>query len=241
MKDSELNVLTDESIVKMAQEGSSTAYEYLINKYKGLARSKATTYYIVGADRDDVIQEGMIGIFKAIRDYDQDGDASFRTFAELCVNRQIISAIKGANRQKHQILNESVSLNAGGELAGEDDGELRPLAERAGGPGVRIWDPESLTLIKEVADYLKANGNVIFSPLENRVWEEMLRGRSYREIAFRLLQIHEDGGQRHTEDQEEGGIISGRGMRPCRLVGSFFVYLVGDRCRLVWYDQYDQR
>ncbi len=185
MKDSELNVLTDESIAKMAQEGSSTAYEYLINKYKGLARSKATTYYIVGADRDDVIQEGMIGIFKAIRDYDQDGDASFRTFAELCVNRQIISAIKGANRQKHQILNESVSLNAGGELAGEDDGEPRPLAERLADLSPDM-DPESLTLIKEVADYLKANGNVIFSPLENRVWEEMLRGRSYREIAFRL-------------------------------------------------------
>lgn len=189
MKDSELNVLTDESIVKMAQEGSSTAYEYLIDKYKGLARSKATTYYIVGADRDDVIQEGMIGIFKAIRDYDPEGEASFRTFAELCVNRQIISAIKGANRQKHQILNESVSLNADGELDGADPdgpgGGQRPLAERVADLSPDM-DPESLTLIKEVADYLKANGSVIFSPLENRVWEEMLRGRSYREIAFRL-------------------------------------------------------
>lgn len=190
MKDSDLNVLTDESIVQMAQEGSSTAYEFLIDKYKGLARNKATTYYIVGADRDDVIQEGMIGIFKAIRDYDPEGEASFRTFAELCVNRQIISAIKGANRQKHQILNESVSLNAGSELLegdtdGGSGGGQRPLAERLADLSPDM-DPESLMLIKEVTDYLKANGSDIFSPLEHRVWEEMLRGRSYREIAFRL-------------------------------------------------------
>lgn len=182
-------MLTDESIVQMAQEGSSTAYEYLINKYKGLARSKATTYYIVGADRDDVIQEGMIGIFKAIRDYDPGGEASFRTFAELCVNRQIISAIKGANRQKHQILNESVSLSAGEAGDGDADGGgssgQRPLAERLADLSPDM-DPESLMLIKEVAGFLKANGRDIFSPLENRVWEEMLRGRSYREIAFRL-------------------------------------------------------
>ncbi len=189
MSDRDLNVLTDESIVKMAQEGSSTAYEYLIDKYKGLARSKATTYYIVGADRDDVIQEGMIGIFKAIRDYDPESEASFRTFAELCVNRQIISAIKGASRQKHQILNESVSLNAGGErFDGDPDGGSeggRPLAERLADLNPDM-DPESLMLIKEVTVYLKANGSDIFSPLENRVWEEMLRGRSYREIAFTL-------------------------------------------------------
>lgn len=190
MKDSDLNVLTDEAIVQMAQEGSSTAYEYLIDKYKGLARSKATTYYIIGADRDDVIQEGMIGIFKAIRDYDPEEDASFRTFAELCVNRQIISAIRGANRQKHQILNESVSLNAGSEMGDEDmngsrGSGQRPLAERLADLSPDM-DPESLMLIKEVTDYLKANGRDIFSPLENRVWEEMLRGLSYREIAFRL-------------------------------------------------------
>lgn len=181
-------MLTDESIVQMAQEGSSTAYEYLIDKYKGLARSKATTYYIVGADRDDVIQEGMIGIFKAIRDYDPDGEASFRTFAELCVNRQIISAIKGANRQKHQILNESVSLSAGegdSDPDGSGSGGQRPLAERLADLSPDM-DPESLMLIKEVTSYLKANGSDLFSPLENRVWEEMLRGRSYREIAFRL-------------------------------------------------------
>ena len=99
----DLNILTDESIVKMAQEGSSTAYEYLINKYKELAKKKSKSYFIAGGDMEDVVQEGMIGIFKAIRDYDETQEASFRTFAELCVNRQIITAIKAANRQKHQI------------------------------------------------------------------------------------------------------------------------------------------
>ena len=111
----DLNILTDESIVKMAQEGSSTAYEYLINKYKELAKKKSKSYFIAGGDMEDVVQEGMIGIFKAIRDYDETQEASFRTFAELCVNRQIITAIKAANRQKHQILNEYVSLNAQSE------------------------------------------------------------------------------------------------------------------------------
>ncbi|MGN0659762.1 MAG: RNA polymerase sporulation sigma factor SigH [Emergencia sp.] len=181
MTDKDLNVLTDESIVRMAQEGSSTAYEFLISKYKELAKNKAKTYFIVGADREDVIQEGMIGIFKAIRDFDESAEASFRTFAELCVNRQIISAIKKANRQKHQILNESVSLSAGEE----EDGENASLSESLADARPDM-DPESMMLIKEVADYLTANGDELFSPLEAMVWNEMRKGRSYREIAFSL-------------------------------------------------------
>ena len=105
------NILTDEELVRMAREGSVTAEEFLINKYKELARVKSSVYFIVGGDRDDVIQEGMIGIFKAIRDFDEEKNTSFRTFAEVCVNRQIISAIRKANLRKHQILNESVSLS----------------------------------------------------------------------------------------------------------------------------------
>lgn len=180
MQDRDLNVLTDESIVKMAQEGSSTAYEYLIVKYKDLAKRKAKTYFIAGGDNEDVIQEGMIGIFKAVRDFDQERDTSFRTFAELCITRQIITAIKSAKRQKHQILNESVSLNADGE-----EGESTALAERLASSGSDA-DPESLMLMKEVVDFLKANGGDIFSPLENRIWTEMLKGKNYREIAFSL-------------------------------------------------------
>lgn len=182
MKNSDLNVLTDESIVKMAQEGSSTAYEYLIDKYKELAKIKSKTYFIAGGDNEDVIQEGMIGIFKAVRDYDEEKNASFRTFAELCINRQIVNAIKGANRQKHQILNESVSLNAGEELENED---VQPLAERLASANPDD-DPEAMMLMKEVVDYLKANDRDIFSPLESKVWGEMLKGKTYREIALVL-------------------------------------------------------
>ena len=161
MVDRDLNVLTDESIVKMAQEGSSTAYEYLIDKYKGLARSKAATYFIVGADKDDVIQEGMIGIFKAVRDFDQEGEASFRTFVEL---------------------NKSVSLSARPE---NENDETPALAERLAANSADT-DPEVMMLMREVIEFLKANEQNLFSPLENQVWEQMLKGRGYREIAFRL-------------------------------------------------------
>lgn len=182
MKNSDLNVLTDESIVKMAQEGSSTAYEYLIDKYKELAKIKSKSYFIAGADNEDVIQEGMIGIFKAIRDFDEEKDASFRTFAELCINRQILNAIKGANRQKHQILNESVSLSAGEDEGGD---EHASLVERLASANPDT-DPESMTLMREVVEYLKENDQNIFSPLESQVWNEMLKGKNYREIAFSL-------------------------------------------------------
>lgn len=182
MKNSDLNVLTDESIVKMAQEGSSTAYEYLINKYKELAKIKSKSYFIAGADNEDVVQEGMIGIFKAVRDFDEEKDASFRTFAELCVTRQILNAIKGANRQKHQILNESVSLSVGEEEGGEDNPSLADRLASANPDA----DPESMMLMREVVAYLKANDKDIFSPLESQVWNEMLKGRNYREIALTL-------------------------------------------------------
>lgn len=182
MRNRDLNVLTDESIVKMAQEGSGTAYEYLINKYKELAKIKSKTYYIAGGDNEDVIQEGMIGIFKAIRDFDEEKDASFRTFAELCVTRQITNAIKGANRQKHQILNESVPLHMGD---GDHDDGHGAYAEHFASNSPDT-DPESMMLMKEVVDYLKENDQDIFSPLESRVWNEMLKGRTCREIAMEM-------------------------------------------------------
>ncbi|MBR3784876.1 MAG: RNA polymerase sporulation sigma factor SigH [Firmicutes bacterium] len=182
MRNKDLNVLTDESIVKMAQEGSGTAYEYLIDKYKELAKIKSKTYYIAGGDNEDVIQEGMIGIFKAIRDFDEEKDASFRTFAELCITRQITNAIKGANRQKHQILNESVPLHMG---SGAEEGAEGAFAEHFASSSPDT-DPESMMLMKEVVDYLKENDRDIFSPLESKVWKEMLKGKNYREIALEL-------------------------------------------------------
>ena len=105
-----LHILTDEQLVKMAQEGSETAEEILIEKYKSLVKNKAKTYYIAGADNEDVVQEGMIGIFKAIRSYDANKEAAFKTYADICINNQILSAIKKANRRKHQPLNESIPL-----------------------------------------------------------------------------------------------------------------------------------
>lgn len=175
-----MNILTDEDIVKMAQEGSNTAYEYLITKYKELARNKAKSYFIMGGDNEDVIQEGMIGIFKAVRDFDGKKDASFKTFATLCVNRQIITAIKTANRQKHQILNESVSLSESG-----DNGEAdRPLSEIL--PSRHDGDPEAMMLLREVVECLKANESDLFSPMENKIWLEMLKGKQCKEIALVL-------------------------------------------------------
>ena len=102
--------LVDEAVVRMAQESSATAYEYLIQKYREVAKIKARTYYIAGGDNEDAVQEGMIGIFKAVRDYEPGAGASFSSFLELCVDRQIKTAMSGANRRKHKILTESVSL-----------------------------------------------------------------------------------------------------------------------------------
>ena len=147
-----------------------------------MAKPKSKNYFIAGADHEDVIQEGMIGIFKAVRDYDENQNTSFRTFAEICITRQIITAIKAANRQKHQILNESVSLSS--QRDGET-GETTDLAERLAASSADT-DPETMMLMKEVVDYLKANESDIFSPLENKVWSQMLKGKNYREIAFCL-------------------------------------------------------
>ncbi len=180
MEDRNLNVFTDEDIVKMAQEGSNTAYEYLINKYKELAKNKSKIYFIAGGDNEDVVQEGMIGIFKAIRDFDDTRETSFHTFAELCITRQIINAIKRANRKKHQILNESLSLSTDKER--EED--TVPLREKIAMESAS--DPERLMLMKELAEYFNAERKKMFSSFEKKVWNEMMDGKSYKEIAAEL-------------------------------------------------------
>ena len=103
--------MTDEEIVLLCHQGNADAEEYLLNKYKNFVRSKARSYFLIGADHEDIVQEGMIGLYKAIRDYKQEKLSSFRAFAELCITRQIITAIKTATRQKHIPLNSYVSLN----------------------------------------------------------------------------------------------------------------------------------
>ena len=180
MQKNNYNILTDEEMVKMAQEGSVTAEEYLIKKYKDLVKKKSSTYFIVGGDKEDVIQEGMIGIFKAIRGFDEEKEASFKTFAEICINRQIISAIRNSNLQKHQILNESISLSSDND----PEGEQKTLEERL--PSNKSDDPETLMLMKEIGQYLKEESHEIFSTLEQKVWDRMLQGKTYQEIAVEL-------------------------------------------------------
>ena len=177
MQEDNYIILTDEEMAKMAQEGSITAEEFLIKKYKTLVKQKSSTYFIIGGDKEDVIQEGMIGIFKAIREYRDDRNATFRTFAEICINRQIISAIRNANLKKHQKLIESVSLS----IDNDPEGKMKSLEERL--PSKQDDDPETLMLMKEVGEYLKKDKDEIFSTLEKNVWDKMLQGKNYQEIA----------------------------------------------------------
>lgn len=169
----EFNLLSDDSIVKMAQEGSSTAYEFLIQKYREMAKKKAHKYYINGGDNDDVMQEGMIGIFKAIRDFDAEAGSTFAAFAELCVERQIQTAITGANREKHRPLNESISLSGEEEQAG-DKMEI---------PDRRGDEPEKLTLFREAIEALFDEAEAKLSPVEKLVFRGIMQGKSYTEIA----------------------------------------------------------
>jgi len=169
--------LTDEQLVKLAQDGDENAEEYLIRKYKDVVRSKAHLYFMVGADSEDIVQEGMIGIFKAIRSYNKDKQASFHTFAEICINRQIITAIKRATRLKHSPLNTSVSLNRPLSDSEPDTTLEETLSSDSNS------DPEALFLLKEDMDYIEGNGAEIFSDLELSVWNEYLKGKSYLQIA----------------------------------------------------------
>ena len=180
MEINRLHILTDEQLVRMAQEGSETAEEILIEKYKGLVKNKAKTYYITGADSEDVVQEGMIGLFKAIRSFDVSKQTAFKTFADTCVNSQIISAIKKANRKRHKPLNESVSLNKEVD-DGTQDISVGDILQAS-----MDNDPEALLLLQEVVDYLKTYDSGLFSKFEREVWIEKLKGRNYMEIAEHL-------------------------------------------------------
>lgn len=172
--------LTDEQLVQQAQAGNLEASEYLIRKYKELVRRRAQLYFIMGADGDDVIQEGMIGLFKAIKSYSSEKEAAFHTFAELCVNRQIITAIKQASRRKHSPLNTSISLNK--PLSEENAEDTLEETLRAGSSS----EPEAQLMLKDVVEAIITNEGKIFSPFEMQVWNEYLQGRDYKEIAKAL-------------------------------------------------------
>jgi len=171
------HLLIDEDVVEYAREGDDTALEYLINKYKNFVRAKARSYFLIGADREDIIQEGMIGLYKAIRDFRMDKLSSFRAFAELCITRQIITAIKTATRQKHIPLNSYVSLNK--PIYDEDSD--RTLLDVIS--GTKITDPEELIISREEFDDIEEKMGEILSSLEWKVLMSYLEGKSYQEIA----------------------------------------------------------
>jgi RNA polymerase sporulation-specific sigma factor len=174
------DAMRDEDVVPFARSGHRTATEHLMSKYRSLVESKARSYFLVGADHEDVVQEGMIGLFKAIRDYRVDRMARFRAFAELCVTRQIITAIKMASRQKHVPLNGYLSLNYS-SIDPDSDGSLLDFIpdERAKDPvRILIESREERTLQRDVADTL--------STLEARVLQSYMQGKSYREMSVEL-------------------------------------------------------
>ncbi|MCL6562892.1 MAG: RNA polymerase sporulation sigma factor SigH [Firmicutes bacterium] len=173
-------LMMDEDIVMEAREGVDEALEYLINKYKNFVRAKARSYFLIGADREDIVQEGMIGLYKAIRDFRADKLASFRAFAELCITRQIITAIKTATRQKHIPLNSYVSLNK--PIYEEDsDRTLLDIISTA-----RVSDPEEMIIHREEFGDIEEKLGEILSDLEWKVLMAYLDGRSYQEIATEL-------------------------------------------------------
>ena len=168
--------MTDEEVAALAQQGDGQALAYLLNKYKNFVRSKARSYFLIGADHEDIVQEGMIGLYKAIRDFQPERLASFRSFAELCVKRQIITAIKAATRQKHVPLNSYVSLNK--PLYDEEsDRTLMDVIEG------RVTNPEDLYISQEDLNRIQTQISEVLSDLERRVLEAFMDGKSYQEIA----------------------------------------------------------
>lgn len=170
----------DDQLVADAQAGNLDAEEMIIRKYGGLVRNKANLYYMVGSDVDDVIQEGMIGLFKAIHKYKPDRGASFSTFAEICITHQIITAIRSADRNKHKALNTSVSLNK--PLKDENDNMTLEDTLEAN----KADSPEEALIIKDVTYYILNNGDNIFSDFEIQVLNEYLKGYSQEQIARKL-------------------------------------------------------
>lgn len=170
----------DEEIVMEAKNGNNRAQECLISKYENFVKAKAKSYFLIGADKEDIYQEGMIGLYKAIRDFNPEKLSSFKAFAELCVTRQIITAIKTATRQKHIPLNTYVSLN---KPIYEEESERTLLDVLS---GIKISDPEELMISKEQMDYIESKIEEVLSGLELEVLTSYLDGKSYQEIACDL-------------------------------------------------------
>jgi len=176
----------DMALVRAAQQGDQGASCELVKRYKGLIRCKARSYYLIGADRDDIIQEGMIGLYKAIRDYDPTRQASFHSFAELCVTRQIITAVKSSTRRKHSPLNGYVSLSR--SASSDDDGE-RLLSDILAAK--EVCDPAEIVIGAWETNFIRTGVVDALSPFEADVLRLYTGGKSYQDIAGQL--------ERHTK------------------------------------------
>ena len=170
---------SDEELIHHLRDGDASVMDYICEKYKPLVRSKANSMFILGGDNEDLIQEGMLGLFKAVRDYDSGRDASFFTFADLCISRQMYTAVQASQRKKHIPLNTYISLY--GENSDQNDGENRDLAEILAGKVQQ--DPEALFIDKERVDYLERSIEKELSAFEKEVLDLHLTGMSYSQIA----------------------------------------------------------
>jgi len=172
-----IEALSDEALALLSQKGDDAAMEYLLSKYRALVRRKARTYFLIGADHEDIVQEGMIGLFKAVRDFKEDRQSGFRAFAELCVTRQIITAIKMATRQKHAPLNAYVSLDRPLGFA-EYEMTLMDVVSRE----EQIVDPEKILISREQFSDIGTKLSSLLSAYERKVLSLYMQGKSYQEI-----------------------------------------------------------
>jgi len=176
MNRDEYQEMTDEELISLIHHGDSESMDFLIDKYKGLVKKKARAMYLIGGDNDDLIQEGMIGLFKAVRGYYPEKEASFFGFAELCITRQMYTAVKASQRKKHSPLNSYISLYATGDSGQGDNASLVDSIYSDNNPEDMVIEKEAATLIEEK---LKKH----LSPLENEVFALYLGGKNYNQIA----------------------------------------------------------
>jgi RNA polymerase sporulation-specific sigma factor len=178
---SQLEELNDNDLVARVRDGDERCLDVLLTKYRNFARSKARSYFLAGSDKEDVVQEGMIGLFKAIRDFDLAQETPFRAFAELCISRQILTAIKTANRQKHQPLNSSISLDA---PAYGDDSSDRSIGDNL--IATQLADPVELVISAQEIEAIRDSMSDSLTQLEGDVLRLYMDGKSYEEIAGAL-------------------------------------------------------
>ena len=173
--------LEDSYLVARAKRGDARAYDQIVRRYRGFVRLKASSYFLLGGDNEDLIQEGQLGLFKAVRDFRTDRESSFRNFAELCITRQMITAVKTASRNKHAPLNQYVSFAQTPAAGGEGDSTLEEVL-----PGPSVDDPASRVIATEELQSLVECLTSVLSELESEVLSLYLDGRSYEEIGERL-------------------------------------------------------